>query len=300
MKKLFALCVLSLMLAGCQTTSPTSSRLQVEHAHVNGVDLPYVEDGQGVPVVFVHGSMTDYRIWEAERPAVAAHYRFIAYNQRYFGGASWPDDGRNFTQMTHADDLIAFIKNLNAGPVHVVAWSYGGSVATLAASQHPEMFRSLSIHEPTIGSLIVDMPEGKAAAADFGKNVAQLRSVANNGDTLAATRQFWEFVARLPAGGLDREPPALRQIVFDNARTVPLSLNAKPQVISCDMVRAINAPVLVTVGANTRALWTLAAQRMATCAQHGELVTIPDSNHDAIVRQPAAFTQALLDFMARH
>ena len=44
---------------------------------------------------------------------------------------------------------------------------------------------------------------------------------------------------------------------------------------------------------NTRSLWTLAAQTMATCAQHGELVTIPGSNHDAIVRQPAALTHAL-------
>ncbi|GAC1424735.1 MAG: hypothetical protein NVSMB6_25610 [Burkholderiaceae bacterium] len=300
MKKLFALCVMSLVLSGCQTTSSSSTRLQIKQAYVNGVELPYIDEGRGVPVVFVHGSMTDHRIWEAERPLVAARYRFIAYNQRYFGSTPWRDDGRNFNQMTHASDLIAFIQSLKAGPVHVVSWSYGGSVATLAVSQHPELFRSLSIHEPTIGSLIVNTPEGKAAAGDFGKEVAQLRSVANGGDTLGATRQFWEFVVRLPAGGLDREPQALRQIVLDNARTVPLSLNAPPQPITCDMVRAIKVPVLITVGANTRPLWALAAQTMATCAQHGELVTIADSNHDAVVRQPTAFSRALLDFLAQH
>ncbi len=59
--------------------------------------------------------------------------------------------------------MVAFIRSLQAGPVHVVAWSYGGSVATLAASQQPELFRSLSLHEPTIGRLIVNTPEGKAA-----------------------------------------------------------------------------------------------------------------------------------------
>ncbi len=112
--------------------------------------------------------------------------------------------------------------------------------------------------------------------------------------------QFWEFVVRLPVGGLDREPLPLRQIVLDNARTVPLSLNAPPQPISCDMVRAIKAPILITVGAQTRELWTLAAKAMATCAQHGELVTIANSNHDAIVRQPAAFSQVLLKFLGEH
>ncbi len=125
--------------------------------------------------MFVHGSMPDYRIWEAERPAVAARYRTIAYTQRYFGNTPWQDDGRNFNQATHAADLIAFIQSLGAGPVHVVAWSYGGSVATLAASQHPELLRSLSLHEPTIGSLIVNSVEGKAAASDFGKEIAKFR-----------------------------------------------------------------------------------------------------------------------------
>lgn len=301
MKKLFALCAMSLALAGCQTTGSSSmDGMQIKQARVNGVELPYIEEGQGVPVVFVHGSMTDYRIWEGERPAVAARYRFIAYNQRYFGSTPWQDKGKDFNQMTHAADLIAFIRNLNAGPVHVVSWSYGGSVATLAASQHPELFRSLSIHEPTIGSLIVNTPEGKVAASDFGKEVAQLRSVANSGDTMDATRQFWEFVVRLPAGGFDHEPQGLQKVVLENARTVPLSLNAPPQPITCDMVTAIKAPVLVTVGANTRPLWSLAAQTMATCVPHGELVTIPNSNHDAIVRQPAAFSRVLLDFLARH
>ena len=43
--------------------------------------------------------MTDYRIWETERPAVAARYRFIAYNQRHFGSTPWQDNGKNFNQM---------------------------------------------------------------------------------------------------------------------------------------------------------------------------------------------------------
>lgn len=300
MKKLFGLSALIFALAGCQTTATSYDAPQMKQVQVNGVELPYIQSGQGIPVVFVHGSMSDYRIWDAERPAVSARYRYIAYTQRYFGSTPWLDDGRNFTQQTHATDLIAFIRSLNAGPVHVVAWSYGGSVATLAASQHPELFRSLSIHEPTIGSLIVNTPEGKAAASDFGKEIAQIRRVANNGDTQAATKQFWEFVVRLPAGGFDREPLPLRQIVLDNARTVPLSLNAPPQPISCDMIRAISAPVLITVGTDTRALWTLAAKTMVTCAPHGKLVMIANSNHDAIVRQPAAFSHALLDFLDQH
>ena len=292
--------VVLLVLAGLSACQTLPAPAAVKHVEVNGVNLAYTEQGTGVPVVFVHGSMTDRRIWEAQRADIAPKYRYIAYDQRYFGTEPWRDDGKNFNQMTHAADLVGFIQSLKAGPVHVVAWSYGGSVATLAASQHPELFRSLSLHEPTIGSLIGGTPEGKAAIAAFGGAVAPIRAVANSGNALLATERFWEFVLILPEGGLKSEPQALQAVVLDNVRTVPLTLNAPPQPITCEMVKAIKSPVLITVGANTRPLWTLAGQTLQRCVPDGKLVVLPNSNHDATVRSPAAFNRELVNFLALH
>lgn len=286
-------------LSACQTT-PSRSAATLKHVEVNGVNLAYTEQGAGIPVVFVHGSMSDSRIWEGQSADIAPKYRFIAYDQRYFGAEPWRDDGKNFNQMTHAADLVGFIQSLKAGPVHVVAWSYGGAVATLAASQHPELFRSLSLHEPTIGSLITDTPEGKAAASAFGGAVAPIRAIANAGNALLATERFWEFVLILPEGGFKREPQALQNIVLDNVRSVPLTLNAPPQAITCEMVKTIQSPVLITIGANTRPLWTLAGQTLQRCVPDGKLVVLPNSNHDATVRNPAAFNRELVNFLALH
>lgn len=297
LRQLFLALVAVASLSACQTI-PTPSPAAVKHIEVNGVNITYTEQGTGVPVVFVHGSMSDRRIWEAQRPDIASRYRYIAYDQRYFGAEPWRDDGRNFNQMTHAADLVAFIQSLKAGPVHVVAWSYGGSVATLAASQHPELFRTLSLHEPTIGSLIGSTPEGKAAISAFGSAVAPIRAVANAGDALLATQRFWEFVLILPEGGFKREPQALQVIVMDNVRSVPLTLNAPPQVITCEMVKGITAPVLITIGENTRPLWKLAGQTLQRCVPDGKLVVLPGSNHDATLRNPAAFNRTLVDFLA--
>ena len=58
MRRIVLLWVVGLVLSGCQAFG-TGSVSQVKQARVNGIDLPYVEQGQGVPVVFVHGSMTD-------------------------------------------------------------------------------------------------------------------------------------------------------------------------------------------------------------------------------------------------
>ena len=295
--RLFVVLLALASLSACQTMPAPAA---VKHVEVNGVNLAYTEQGTGIPVVFVHGSMSDRRIWEAQRADIASKYRYIAYDQRYFGTEPWRDDGKNFNQMTHAADLVAFIQSLKTGPVHVVAWSYGGSVATLAASQHPELFRSLSLHEPTIGSLIAGTPEGKAAVGAFGGAVAPIRAIANAGNALLATERFWEFVLILPEGGFKREPQALQNIVLDNVRSVPLTLNAPPQAITCEMVKTIQSPVLITIGANTRPLWTLAGQTLQRCVLDGKLVVLPNSNHDATVRNPAAFNRELVNFLALH
>ena len=91
-----------------------------KQVEVNGFRLQYIEQGSGEPIVFVHGAPHDRRAWERVREEIAKRYRFIAYTQRYFGTEPWPDEGKNFSIATHANDLAKFITSLNAGPVHLV------------------------------------------------------------------------------------------------------------------------------------------------------------------------------------
>jgi pimeloyl-ACP methyl ester carboxylesterase len=65
-------------------THPETPR--INQISINSIQLTYQEQGQGRPVVFVHGAITDYRVWDAQRePVAAAHNRYIALTMRYFG-----------------------------------------------------------------------------------------------------------------------------------------------------------------------------------------------------------------------
>ena len=96
------------------------------------------------PPTFARGS-------RSERGSLSK-YRFVAHTQRYFGTEPWPDDGKNFSIATLANDLATFITSLNAGPVHLVGWSYGGAVAMQAAVKNPSLVRSLILYEPAASS----------------------------------------------------------------------------------------------------------------------------------------------------
>ena len=64
------------------------------------------------------------------------------------------------------------------------------------------------------------------------------------------------------------------------------------------MAKAIKSPVMVTYGANTRPLWTLAGETLPRCVPNDKLVVLPNSNYDATVRNPEAFTRELAKFLA--
>jgi ABC transporter substrate binding protein len=53
--------------------SSTAAAPKVKQALVEGVTLNYLEQGQGVTVVFVHGASSDHRVWEAQRVVETRH-----------------------------------------------------------------------------------------------------------------------------------------------------------------------------------------------------------------------------------
>src|SRR5262245_44913707 len=101
----------------------------MQHVTVNGAALAYHEQGRGEPIVLVHGAPSDYRLWLPHCAALAPRWRAIAYTQRYFGRGEWSGDWPPFGVRTHANDLIALLRDVVAEPAHVVAWSYGAHVA---------------------------------------------------------------------------------------------------------------------------------------------------------------------------
>ncbi len=112
-------------------------------ATVNGVELAYVEQGQGEPVLFVHGGSGDYRAWDQQMDAFGADYRAIALSCR----GSWPNakliPDESITLDTFVADLAQFIRALDAGPVHLVGHSSpGGFGSLLLAARHPELLRT--------------------------------------------------------------------------------------------------------------------------------------------------------------
>ena len=280
------------------TTRATQSAKEIE---INGFRAQYVEQGSGEPMVFVHGAPGDLRAWEPIREGIASKYRFIAYTQRYFGTEPWPDDGKNFSIPILTDDLATFITSLNAGPVHLVSWSFGGLVAMQAAVRNPTLVRSLILYEPNVISVLpADSAEGKAAREDRSKMLAPVVAAMKGGDVVQAAKLAREAWFQLGPGWFDREPQAAQTRLLENARTMPLLFGAPPPpAITCDMLKDFPQPTLVLRGEKTQVSNVLISEAISRCVPGAQLVVLQNVNHDGPVRDPAAFTGAIFEFLSK-
>ncbi len=262
--------------------------------HVNGADLHYDSKGTGTPVVFVHGAISDARVWASYSETVSREARFVAYDQRYFGTSPWPDDGSGFQRETHISDLISFVEGLGTTPVHLVTWSYSGEIGANAVLRRPDLFRSAIHYEPVIDSILTDLPGAANATRTLFNTFGPAVEAATNGDGESAALSFIEAVFELPKGGAKQEPADAVAIWRENGRTVLPYISMVPlKPLSCKDFQLSTVPTLVLQGENSYTRFAMMADRISECLANSMLVTLPNVNHDGPFREPEKFADLI-------
>src|SRR6266536_998154 len=165
--------------------------LQPTKIRANGVELHYIEQGQGEPIVLLHGGQGDYRSWEILMKVLSPQYRVISYSRRYNYPNNNPLTAKYHSAYTEADDLAAFIRKLGLGRVHLIGTSIGAFTALVLAVKHPEMVRSLVLAEPPVHEWVRDSPNGAAAYREFMTTIWEPATEAfKAGDDKGAMRIF--------------------------------------------------------------------------------------------------------------
>lgn len=268
--------------------------------HVNGYELAYVAYGAGVPIVLVHGELSDYRAFTAQMEPFSATHRAISLSLRHYYPEPWDGNGSDFSYQQHAWDVAAFIKALDAGPVHLVGHSRGGTVAMCVATEYPELVRSLVVAEGgrNIATFMPRRGRYAGEARQFAAMSDRVLTLLGKGRTEEALSMF--------AAALDGSrawqawPESVRQACRDNVWTLLGMAADSDDAYTCADARRIAAPTLLLGADRGLDIYRLVQDRIQACMRGAQRGWIASVSHNIPQANPSAFKAAVLAFVAMH
>lgn len=115
-------------------------------ARINGLQLHYVEAGQGPMVICLHGFPEYWYSWRYQLPAlVEAGYRVVALDMRGYNQSEAPDRVSAYHVDELTRDVVALMDHLGEERAHLVSHDWGAVVAWLTAMWFPERVHRLAI-----------------------------------------------------------------------------------------------------------------------------------------------------------
>ena len=108
------------------------------------IRLFYREQGDGEPLVLLHGNGESGAYFERQIPVFAKQYHVYAVDTR--GHGQTPRGEKPFTLSQFADDLRDFLDEHGIEKAHILGFSDGGNIALLFALRYPERVKSLILN----------------------------------------------------------------------------------------------------------------------------------------------------------
>lgn len=226
--------------------------------------------GEGPALVLLHGAFSGASSWFAQTPVLAAA-GFQVYVPERRGHLHTADVEGPLTYSVMADDTIAYLDSVVAGPAHLVGWSDGAVVGLLVAQRRPDLVDRLVL----IGQYYNSGGKIPGGLADEGLEL--------DGDAISFLRTEYDQVS--PDG------PEHFPIVY--AKTMHM-VQTEPE-IDLASFGAVTAPTLVLQGDRDE-VTVEHSVAVAAVLPNARLAVLPGS-HGLPIESPDIVNPLLISFL---
>ena len=244
--------------------------------HNGAVEIAYLDEGEGDPIVLVHGFASTknvnwvYPTWVSELKKDGR--RVIAFDNRGHGDSSKLYDPTAYEVATMAGDIAALMDHLNIERADVMGYSLGSRMTAVLARSQPKRLRSA-----IFGGIGIGLIEGGGP----GENVVR----ALEADSLDEVTD--------PVGRTFR---AFADQTRSDRRALAACLRGSRRLMTTDEAAEIAVPVLIAVGTSDEIAGS--AEALGRIIPGSQVLNIPNRDHMRAVGDKV-YKAGVLDFLSR-
>jgi pimeloyl-ACP methyl ester carboxylesterase len=281
----------------------------VSKMQVNGVEIHCQQMGEGGDIVMIHGLFASLAFWYLSvMPGLAGRGRVTAYDLRGHGYSDVTASG--YTSADMAGDLGGLLEQLGINRAHLVAHSFGGSVALQYALLHPDRVLSLTLADVWLPSLQPNpLAWDSASWRDAAVNIARLDDSPEAIPKVAqdAYKEWLRLQSRTAVGGFDAliESSLLSQWNSDSRvakrwfqlvrTTSAVEEMCAVAGLTADRLGTLHCPTLAMFGEHSGCLQTLRGlqESLPGC----RTVMVPGAGHLHPLVRPDLFLHHVREFI---
>lgn len=254
-------------------------------------------DGNGPPLVFLHGGGSNGAGWWRQIGHFRQTHRCIVIDNRCFG-RSEPVDPSIYWPKLFVDDVLAVLNRLDIAAAPFVCQSLGGWTGLRLALSHPERITHLVVGSSPMG---IESREAMADAQRFA------RSVGKEGQEIETAALGASFRQQHPElVWLYRQIGAFNRL-NDRGDGGPLPVHERTRrlfapdyVVSKDRLAEVVCPTLLIAGAEDRIVTPRTAKGFADLIPGAEYAQIEGAGHSPFFETPERYNEIVSSFLARH
>ncbi|MDP2411021.1 MAG: alpha/beta hydrolase [Pseudolabrys sp.] len=244
--------------------------------HHDGVEIAFLDEGEGDPIVLVHGFASTKEVnWvnpSWTRTLTRAGRRVIALDNRGHGQSGKLYDADAYHTEKMADDVVALLDHLRLPRADVMGYSMGARITAFVAMKYPDRARSA-----ILGGLGIHLVDGVGLPVSIA---AALEAPSLADVTDPTGRTFRAFAEQTKS----------------DLKALAACIRGSRQTLTRTEVGGIEVPVLVAVGSKDDVAGS--AEELAALLPKSEWVDIPGRDHMVAVGDKV-FKEAALDFLNR-
>lgn len=261
----------------------------MERARIRGIEMAYDVEGNGQPVVLLHGYPFNRTMWRAQVQALSDRYRVITPDLRGFGetGAASAEAA---TMQEMAEDVAALMDQLEIERFTLGGLSMGGYVAFAVYRHFPLRVRNLILADTR--------PQADTDEARENRR-RQAEQVLSEGMQPVVEAMLPKLVAP--------ETLSERKSVVEELRAMMLTTDPRGAAAALRgmmerpdqtyLLPNILAPTLILVGSLDQLTPPKDAELMHREIRGSRLEVIEGAGHVSCLERPSEFNRALRDFL---